>query len=272
MNRYRPERLDARVYRDFAVKSLSRLGPLSEEDVTSLFQALNVIETWPQGQELIGEGAAQGQPRILLEGWALRQRDLAGGRRQIFGFILPGDVFGLSARPDRIVMCSIVAATAATSCQLPFLGRAMREETGALHELVWHMIAREEACLLDQVVRLGRQSAHERMLHLLLELHARLKEVGKTDGAGFHLPLSQEVLSDALGLSVVHTNRTLQQLRREHLIQTHGSHLILSDPERMAEIARYRPSRFEPPQPAAQASVNVPSCSSTDTVTSNPSA
>jgi len=240
--------------------------------MTSLFQSLNVVENWPQGQELIGEGAAQDQPRILLEGWALRQRGLAGGRRQIFGFVLPGDVFGLCARPDHIVMCSIVAATAVTSSPLPFLGGAMREEAGALREFVWHMIAREEACLLDQVVRLGRQSAHERLLHLLLELHARLREVGKTDGPAFHLPLSQEVLSDALGLSVVHTNRTLQQLRREQLIETHGSHLILSDPERMAEIARYRPSRFEPPQAEAQASLNAPSCSSTDTVTSNPSA
>lgn len=269
---YRPERLDARVYREFAFKSLSRLGPLSDDDTKALLAALNDIETWPPGQEVTAEGATPEQPRLLLEGWVLRQRNLADGRRQIFGFILPGDLFGLSARPGNVSMWSTVTATYCVSVPLPFLKDAMHRDGGALRNFAWHMLVREEARLLDQVTRLGRQPALERMVHLLLEFHARLAEVGKTDGTSFHLPLSQEVLSDALGLSVVHTNRTLQQLRREHLIESRGGYLILCDPERMAAIAGYRAPRFDFYQAEAQASLNVPSCSSTETVTSIPSA
>lgn len=267
-----PERLDARVYRDFALKSLSRLGPLSEDDRKSLAQALNDIEAWPQSREVTAEGQNQDRPRLLLDGWMVHQRSLADGRRQIFGFILPGDVFGLCARPGNIAMCSTVTVTRSVSVPLPFLKESMRQDAGTLRAFAWYMVAREEARLLDQVMRLGRQPAHERLVHLLLEFHTRLTEVGKANGPGFHLPLSQEVLSDALGLSVVHTNRTLQLLRREQLIETRSGYLILSDPERMAEIAGYQRNGVEAYQADAQASLNVPSCSSTETVTSIPSA
>jgi hypothetical protein len=111
-------------------------------------------------------------------------------------------------------------------------------------------------------------------MHLLLEFYVRLRAVAMVQGQSFHLPLSQETLSDALGLSVVHTNRILQQLKREQLIETRGAHIVLCDPVRMAELADYRPASRRPVsgQADAQASLNVPSCSSTQTVTSIPSA
>ena len=270
MLRYRPEHLRSQTYRDFALQSLSRQGVLPEPDVQALFQALQKMETWPTGYELFAEGALQGPPRLVLEGWALRQRNLTDGRRQIFGFLLPGDVVGLCGRPDNLAMCSVVAATPLVSSPLPFLAGAMSRDGGPLKDIVWRMIAQEEAGLRDQVVRLGRQSAHERLIHLLLEFYVRLKGMGLVQGQSFHLPLSQEVLSDALGISVVHTNRILQQLKREHLIESRGAHMVLRDPVRMAALADYRPSR--PDQAEAQASLKVPSCSSTETATSIPSA
>lgn len=270
--RYRPERLDSRVYRDFALRSLSRLRALPDDELNALFQALQEIETWPQGQELIAEGAPVNPPRLVLEGWAVRQRKLGDGRRQIFGFLLPGDVFGLCGRPDNVAMCSVVTATPLISSPLPFLAGAIHGDPGALKDFAWHMIVQEEAGLHDQVVRLGRQSAHERLIHLLLEFYVRLKAVGMVHGQGFQLPLSQEVLADALGISVVHTNRILQQLKREQLIETNGAQMVLRDPARMARLVGYRPSALWLTQAEAQASLKVPSCSSTETVTSNPSA
>ena len=76
-------------------------------------------------------------------------------------------------------------------------------------------------------MRLGRQTAYERMAHLLLELHGRLAEIGEARGESFHLPIKQEVLADALGLSLVHVNRTLQQMRRDGLIDMRGAQLTL---------------------------------------------
>jgi CRP-like cAMP-binding protein len=98
----------------------------------------------------------------------------------------------------------------------------------------------QEARLLDSLVRLGRQTAYERVAHLLLELHRRLSVVGLAYDQRFSMPLTQEVLSDALGLSVVHVNRILQQLRREHLIELRSGGAILRAPAQLAIIADFR--------------------------------
>ncbi|MGH6829131.1 MAG: Crp/Fnr family transcriptional regulator [Rhizomicrobium sp.] len=239
--RSRQERLDGRAYREFALKSVARVAPLTEGDAGSIRQALDAIETSALGREVIAEGGRLDQPRLLLDGWGIAQRELSDGRRQIFGFVLPGDVYGLCPRPGGCALYSMIAATPIVSIPVPFLARALEEGKGALWQFAWTAVAREEAGLRDQVVRLGRQSAHERLVHLLLELHFRLKDVGLANAFDFQFPLSQEVLSDALGLSVVHTNRTLQQLRRERVIETRGSHIFLADIKAMIEMVDFRP-------------------------------
>ncbi len=105
----------------------------------------------------------------------------------------------------------------------------------------------DEASLLDHIVRLGRQTAYERMAHLLLELRWRLAEVGLGDERKFPLPLTQEVLADALGLSIVHVNRTLQQLRREGLLEMRAGFVELLKPDVLIAT-----SDFRLPQPTRQ--------------------
>jgi CRP-like cAMP-binding protein len=109
-----------------------------------------------------------------------------------------------------------------------------------LVEAVRLLAGMDEALLLDQVVRLGRQTAYERICHLLLEFHDRLGDVGLSNNGAFALPLTQEVLADATGLSIVHVNRVLQQLRREQMIDLHGGHAALLDIDHLRQIADYR--------------------------------
>jgi CRP-like cAMP-binding protein len=98
-----------------------------------------------------------------------------------------------------------------------------------------------EGYLLNHLVRLGRQTAYERVAHLLLELSQRSAAVGLADGASSPLPLTQEILADALGLSIVHINRTLQQLRRDGLLDVRGSSLRLLDARQLMTISDYQP-------------------------------
>ncbi len=93
----------------------------------------------------------------------------------------------------------------------------------------------EQVGVVDQIVRLGRQTAYERFLRLMLEFHDRLEAVGQVREATFSAPLTQEVLADALGLSVVHVNRVLQQIRREHLLVMRRGAVTLLEPELMRE-------------------------------------
>jgi len=229
--------------RDFGLRGLSRCGALEEEEERSVRAALADMQSYPAGHELIAEGQPLNRSALLLEGWAVRQRVLSDGRRQIYSFVLPGDGLGLCARPDGVAIQSTVALTPVTVAPMPLLNQRLHAgPKNNLCEAAWDMLSLEESFLVNQVMRLGRQSAYERLVHLLLEFHDRLKARGATEDGGFVMPFTQEVLSDALGLSTVHTNRTLQQLRREHLIETHAATVRLIDPVLLAEIADYHAS------------------------------
>jgi CRP-like cAMP-binding protein len=98
----------------------------------------------------------------------------------------------------------------------------------------------EQSMLLDHMVRLGRQTAYERVAHFLLELQQRMEIAGFGDAQRFPLPLTQEILADVLGLSIVHVNRTLQQLRREKLIELRSGVAILLQPDILASISDFK--------------------------------
>lgn len=229
--------------RDFGLHVLARGGALEADEERAVRAHLAEPHFQPGGQELIAEGEHLNRPSLLLEGWALRQRVLSDGRRQICSFILPGDGFGFCPRHDGISLTSTVTLTPVTIARIPLLSEALhRTPQTALSRTAWNMLSLEESCLVNETVRLGRQSAYERLIHLLLEFHDRLNAVGLVHDGAFMMPFTQEVLSDALGLSTVHTNRTLQQLRRERLIETHMPTVQLLDLPLLAEIADYRRS------------------------------
>jgi CRP-like cAMP-binding protein len=229
--------------RDFGLHALARGGALEADEDRAARAHLAEPQFHGAGHELIAEGEPLNRPSLLLEGWALRQRVLSDGRRQIFSFILPGDGFGFCPRHDGTSLSSTVTLTQVVVARMPLLSDALhRTPQTALGRTAWNMLSLEESCLVNETVRLGRQSAYERLIHLLLEFHDRLAAVGLARDGAFTMPFTQEVLSDALGLSTVHTNRTLQQLRRERLIETHMPMVQLLDLPLLAEIADYRRS------------------------------
>lgn len=238
-----PHQTEVNHLRDFGLHALTRCGALEADEERAARAHLGEPHFQPSGQELIAEGEHLNRPSLLLEGWALRQRMLSDGRRQIISFILPGDGFGFSPRHDGVSWSSTVALTPVAIARMPLLSETLhRMPQTALSRTAWNMLDLEERCLVNEAVRLGRQSAYERLVHLLLEFHDRLDAVGLVRDGAFTMPFTQEVLSDALGLSTVHTNRTLQQLRRERLIETRMPTVQLLDLSLLAEIADYRRS------------------------------
>jgi CRP-like cAMP-binding protein len=193
------------------------------------------------GDMLVAEGVVDGRPRFILSGWACRQRILPDGRRQIFSFLLPGDSISITRRTQPEV-CAVAALTTLETGDAQLVVKAA--ESGRAPGLAYALAAlepQEQVLLLDHMVRLGRQTAYERMAHFLLELQRRLKVVGLGDERRFPLPLTQEMMGDALGLSIVHVNRILQQLRRDGLIELRSGVAILLQPEQLADIADARP-------------------------------
>ncbi|WP_205570742.1 Crp/Fnr family transcriptional regulator [Brevundimonas naejangsanensis] len=214
-----------------ALRNLTAMTRLSEEERALVRRLCVFQEVVPAGQPFDPDGRAA-SPRLILSGWACRQRILADGQRQIFGFLLPGDSVGLSLEPRPLDETSTVALT-----RVEYVDALMLREILALqdprHERLRRALATsrryEEACLLNHVVRLGRHSAQARLGHLLLELRDRLQRAGLCTGDRMHLPLTQETLADALGLSLVHVSRTLGQMRRGRLIAMQNGWVTLLD-------------------------------------------
>ena len=234
---------------------LGALAALSSSE-TLLLRGLSAQrEQHAAGTELCAEGAAL-RPRVILSGWAARMRTLPDGRRQIFSFLLPGDGLGVCSQAQPLALSSAVALTRVELADAAPLREAVAADPQSGLALACARAAGlEQAQALDHVMRLGRQTALERTAHLFLELHARLAAAGLADQRRFPLPLTQEVLADALGLSIVHINRTLQQLRRGGLIEMRSGWVELLDPAALAERADFRatPARSARPSLAAEA-------------------
>ena len=225
---------------DPILRKLRSLATLSEAEEAFIRSLGDRRERHAPGEELIAEGQPARRPKFVAAGWAACQRVLPDGRRQIFRFILPGDSLGCSARPAPPSLWSVVALTALETVDAePALDLASDGRTPGLTQAFAASKLQEEQLLLDHMVRLGQQTAYERVAHFLLELQKRLQIAGLGDSQRFPLPLTQEILADALGLSIVHVNRTLQQLRREHLIELRSGVAILLDPESLCSISDY---------------------------------
>ena len=192
------------------------------------------------GTVLLEEGDPVNRAAFILSGWACRQSTMPDGRRQIVGFILPGEGVGLCRRPRPLAFTSTVALTSLITIDAGPLLAGDSAVAAGLHDVQELAAAADEQRLINHVIRLGRQTAYERFCSLLIELADRLELINPGDHDRFTLPVTQEVLSDTLGLSVVHVNRTLQQMKRDELIDLKSGTLrILNRPamERLAGCA-----------------------------------
>jgi len=227
---------------ELIIRRLSQYADLAMDEVELLRSLSEAPERLAPGAELIAQGERLENPRLLLAGWACRQRYLSDGRRQIFDFILPGDIYGLCLRPQAVALSTAVTLTRATISNAAALGDAVVLHPDSYPGLTTAELmsaSTDEGYLLNQMVRIGRQTAYERVAHLILELHYRLSIVGLASDNYMPLPLTQEIIADALGLSIVHLNRTLQQLRRDGVVEVKGGAARLLDPGKLRSISDF---------------------------------
>jgi CRP-like cAMP-binding protein len=227
-----------------AVALLNKLAlftELAEEDRRVLGDLLSAPEQRVErGQDLVSQGEMRRAGYVFMTGWAARYKTLPDGRRQILSFLAPGDLIGLFVPVSPYATTSIsalsdVTATAfAPNALLDIMGRSPR--LGAA--LAW-AAAREQEILAEHLVSLGRRSARERVAHLFLELWARLRVRGLTNGHKLRVPLTQHTIADTMGLSVVHVNRTLRQLAHEGLLEVRREHATILDIAGLQAVAGF---------------------------------
>lgn len=221
-----------------AIRKLSNFARLSAEEVSLLERIQSNKTQVKANSDLVVKPGDEENVYILQDGWAYRYKLLPDGRRLVIHFILPGDFIGLRTNWLQPAMHSVATLTEAviSPIQADRLLAASRAHSGLASALA-RAGANEEMMMVERLVSLGRRCAYERVAQLLLELLWRLQEVGLATERSFAMPVPQDVLADALGLSSVHLNRTLQRLRQEELISFRARRIVLHDLERLEEIS-----------------------------------
>jgi CRP-like cAMP-binding protein len=233
---------------DCAVRRLALFQPLHAE-ASAAMQAHRLEQrTLPAGAWLFGQDARLDEAYTLFDGWVMLCRTLDDGRRQILRFALPGDFLGFQPLPNGTVLHSAQALTPVRLCVFKRDSMmAMFREHPELAIQMAGITARDEAVAHDHMTSLGRRPAKERIAHLFLELHQRLAARGPVnERAGIPVPLKQEHIADAVGLTTIHVNRTLRTLREGGLAVLRGGMLRILDREALVNLTGFRPDPFAP--------------------------
>lgn len=213
------------------------------EEREALEAAALPVRTLRPNTDLLREGDATDQLHILVEGWGCRYKTTRDGSRQIVALVVPGDMANLDSllfgRPDFGVRILTAAKTVAIPCDAAL---ALAERHAGIGRAFTRLALGENAVLSQWALCLGRKSAQQRLAHLFCELGRRLTGENASDDVSFDLPLTQEQLADTLGLTSVHVNRTLQQLRGEGLVETANRTITLPDVPRLRDVAEFDPA------------------------------
>ncbi|MBO9498078.1 MAG: Crp/Fnr family transcriptional regulator [Novosphingobium sp.] len=223
--------------RSGALRRLEAIAALDDLSITALNRAIDEASVLSARRELMIEGQEIVGKRLIVSGWAARARLLADGRRQLISFLIPGDLIGNCGHKRPLAVSTVLALTAVSSADLTHC------QTHALKEAYEVSRAIEEAHLLAQITRLGRLSALERLADLFLELYERLALAGLAADGRFALPLTQEIVADALGLTSVHLSRTLQLARRRGEFEWRDGRVVLHDIAQLERMVGRQPVR-----------------------------
>jgi CRP-like cAMP-binding protein len=215
---------------------------LNPTDIQSLDEIMTNRISSPAGSLLVSERQSESDAHLLLSGWAFRFRVFEDGRRQISRLFLPGDFIGLDSRLLGIPEQPIAALTNVELAKFNVHGfvERLRASQGLWLSVLWSD-TRDRMIADERVASIGRRSAYQRLAHMCLELYMRLEMIGAASDGAFLSPLTQDHLADLLGLTSIHVNRTLRQLKRDKLIAVQGRTVRLLLRDRLAAIADFDP-------------------------------
>ena len=217
------------------------------EDEVEFMQDFKIGElSVERGSVLLLEGSSSPQLFTVLRGMGLRYKTLANGKRQVLNFIFPGDFLGLQAGVMDEMQHSVEAATKMTLCVFDRKGlwRVFTNQPRRAFDLTW-LASAEEHFLGDALATIGQKDAEARIAWALVKITMRCRALELTTGTLVPMPFRQQDLADALGLSLVHTNKTLARFRERQLATWSGGRLNITDLERLAEIGMV--DDIEPP-------------------------
>ncbi len=225
------------------LKKLRKRVEISADEERAIRNAVAETRRVPADQMVVRSGEELSACLMLLSGWMARSKDLSGGERQVTELHVAGDFADLHGFTLKRLDHDVTTFTECTLAVFPHERlQDITERFPRLARIYWFSTNVDAAIHREMAVSLGQRSAISRMSHLFCELYERLSVVGQTRGDSYEFPLTQRELSECLGLTVVHANRTLQELRRRGLVELESRQLTIRDRPGLEGVAEFDPT------------------------------
>ena len=233
------------------IAKLERLTTLDGEDLQAIRELPVSVKSARPNTYLVREGSTASACCLLLDGYACRHKAASNGNRQIVSFQLPGDILDLQhlwlERADH----NIQTITEAVVGWTPFTAlQALIRDRPRIGEALWRDTLIDASIFREWVLNVGRRDAKQRIAHMLCEFAVRREAAGLGPPESFVLPMTQEHIADATGLTAIHVNRMLQALGNEGVIQREKRHVAIADWQRMRRVADFQPAYLHARVPA----------------------
>lgn len=237
------------------IAKLETRAPISDEDREALYDLYSDAREMGARRNIIREGDRPDHVHLMIDGWGARYKLLPDGARQITAFLIPGDFCDVHVTILGEMDHGITTLTKSRVAYIPRGKMDALTERPSLIKAFWWATLVDESVLRNWIVNIGRRDAYEAIGHLICELYVRMKNVGLVEDRSYDLPLTQEEIGDALGLTAVHVNRVLQRLRSEDLISFRRGLLIIHDYERLEKASGFNANYLHIERPKKPTSI-----------------
>ena len=229
------------------IRKLNLLHRLGVDDEAAIARLPHAVSNPPSGTFLIDEGTQPEHFFALLEGFAYRSKSLADGRVQIVSFHMPGDLFDLRQLLSDRVDTNVVTIGPTTVAEIPIAAlRALRTSHPVIADALWQDSMLDSAIYREWVVNVGQREARQRIAHMLAEFARRLEAAIPGSSQAFTVPMTQQQISAATGLSAVHVNRIIKRLALDGVFTKRAGRLIVTDAGALDDVADFEPGYLGP--------------------------
>jgi CRP-like cAMP-binding protein len=224
------------------IRKLESIASLSDEERLAIESLPVRVQHLAGRQDIIRDGDKLPQCCLIISGWACRYKLLSAGKRQIFSFHIAGDIPDLQSLHVPAIDHSLATLTTATVAFIPHESiRALAARHPGIASLLWRDTLIDAGIFRAWMVGMGCRSAFERIAHLFCELYLKLQAVGLAEGYRCPLPVTQMDLADALGLTPVHVNRVLKEMRGQSLITLRSRTLVIEAWDELRNAGEFDP-------------------------------
>ena len=210
------------------------------DDLSALGALPYTLRPYRENQTILRDGGRTNECCLIVDGFCVRSKTIADGKRQILSIHLPGDFPDLQTLHLASMDHDLVALS---DCTLAFIGHAairdLIRSRPTVGDIFWRDTLVDSAVFREWIVNVGQRAAHNRLAHLIVELRERLRLIGRVNGNSFAMPLTQEQLGEALGVTSVHTNRILRQLRIDGVVELQRGTVKILNENKLQKLAQF---------------------------------